>query len=174
VYQKHHEEAPEQTFEAGERFPFLGEEHELVVESQQSHAVSDQTIHLRESTVAQSSLKQALRNFYRSRARKHFVDRADQYASQMGVEYDQIEIRNQRTRWGSCSASGTLGLNCRLMMASSDIIDYIMVHELAHLRGSNHTQAFWDFVAEHDPDYVEHQKWLRQNSTQLIFFKADL
>ena len=173
-YQKYREEAPERTFEAGEMFPYLGEPHELVVESRQSHAVSDQTIHLRQSAVAQSSLKQVLRNFYRSRARKHFVDRADQYASQMDVEYDQIEIRNQRTRWGSCSTSGTLGLNWRLMMASPDVIDYILVHELAHLREPNHTQAFWDFVAEYDPDYVEHAEWLDQNSTQLIFSQADL
>jgi Predicted metal-dependent hydrolase len=154
VYQRYREEAPKRTFEAGERFPYLGEDHELVVESRQSHAVSDQTIHLRKSAVAQSSIKQVLQNFYRSRAHKHFVDRADQYASQMAVEYDQIEIRNQRTRWGSCSTSGTLGLNWRLMMASPDVIDYILVHELAHLREPNHTQAFCDLIAEYDPDHV--------------------
>jgi len=173
-YQRYREEAPERTFEAGEMFPYLGEPHELVVEPRQSHATSDQNIQLRQSTVEQSSLKQVLQNFYRSRARHHFADRADQYASRMGVEYEQIEIRNQRTKWGSCSTSGTLGLNWRLMMASPEVIDYIMVHELAHLRESNHTQAFWDFVAEHDPDYVEHAKWLKQNSSQLIFSKADL
>lgn len=174
VYQKYREEAPERTFEAGETFPYLGEPHELVVEPRQSHAVANQTIRLRQSAVEQSSIKQVLQNFYRSRARQHFADRADQYASQMGVEYEQIEVRNQRTKWGSCSTSGTLGLNWRLMMASPEVIDYIVVHELAHLRESNHTQAFWDIVAEYIPDYPEHAEWLDQNSTQLIFSKADL
>jgi predicted metal-dependent hydrolase len=174
AYQRYREEAPERAFEAGEMFPYLGESHELVVEPRQSHTVSNRTIRLRQSAVEQSSIKQVLQNFYRSRARQHFADRADQYASRMGVEYEQIEVRNQRTKWGSCSTSGTLGLNWRLMMASPEVIDYIVVHELAHLRESNHTQAFWDFVAEYDPDYVEHAKWLDQNSTQLIFSKADL
>lgn len=174
MYQEYREEAPERTFEAGETFPYLGDPHKLVVEPRQSHAVSDQTIRLRGSAVEQSSVKQVLRNFYRNRARQYFADRADQYASQMGLEYKQIEIRNQRTKWGSCSTSGTLGLNWRLMMASPEVIDYIVVHELAHLRESNHTQAFWDFVAEYDSDYVEHAKWLDQNSTQLIFSEDDL
>jgi predicted metal-dependent hydrolase len=174
IYQRYREEAPERTFEAGASFPYLGEQHELVVEPRQSHVVSGQKIRLRRSSVKQSSVKQVLQNFYRSRARQHFIDRADQYASQMGVEYEQIEIRNQRTKWGSCSTSGTLGLNWRLMMASSEVIDYIVVHELAHLRESNHTQAFWDIVAEYIPDYPEHAEWLTENSTQLIFSKADL
>jgi predicted metal-dependent hydrolase len=60
----------------------------------------------------------------------------------MGVEYNQIEIRNQRTRWGSYSTSGTLGLSWRLIMASPDPIDYILVHASAHLHELNHTQAF--------------------------------
>ncbi|CCC40453.1 M48 family metallopeptidase [Haloquadratum walsbyi] len=178
MYQAYRDEAPKRTFEAGEEFPYLGETHELVIESRQSHTVSAtdqyQTIRLRQSAVKQSSVKRALENFYRNQARQHFADRAEQYASQMGVEYTQIEIRNQRTRWGSCSPSGTLGLNWRLMMASPDVIDYIVVHELAHLREPNHTQAFWDLVSEYHPEYVEHAEWLKENSARLIFSKADL
>jgi predicted metal-dependent hydrolase len=60
------------------------------------------------------------------------------------------------------------------MMASPEIVDYIVVHELAHLREPNHTQAFWDLVAEYDPDYVEHTEWLEANSTQLTFTDEDL
>jgi predicted metal-dependent hydrolase len=92
----------------------------------------------------------------------------------MDVEYEQIQIRNQRTKWGSCSTTGTLGLNWRLMMAPPEIVDYIVVHELAHLRESNHTDSFWSLVAEHDPDYEEHSRWLEENSTQLIFSREDL
>jgi len=92
----------------------------------------------------------------------------------MGVEYDQIEIRRQRTRWGSCSSNGTLGLNWRLMMAPSEIVDYIVVHELAHLQEPNHNRSFWSLVAEHDPEYESHATWLEENSTQLIFSEEDL
>ena len=174
TYQRYREQAPERTFEAGEIFPYLGDDHKLIVEPRQTHAVTDQRIRLRQSAVKQSSVKHVLRNFYRSRARKYFTDRADEYASQMEVTYEQIEIRNQRTKWGSCSTSGTLGLNWRLMMSPPEVIDYIIIHELAHLRESNHTQAFWDLVAEYDPDYPQHAQWLDENSTQLIFSKDDL
>jgi len=92
----------------------------------------------------------------------------------MDVEYDKIEIRNQRTKWGSCSTSGTLGLNWRLMMAPPAVARYIIVHELAHLREQNHTDEFWRLVAEFDADYEEHAQWLQENSTQLIFSEADL
>jgi Predicted metal-dependent hydrolase len=136
--------------------------------------VSEQTIRLRQSAVEQSTVKQVLRNFYRSRARECLSESAKEYASQMDVEYEQIEIRNQRTKWGSCSTSGTLGLNWRLMMTPPDVIDYIVIHELAHLRESNHGQAFWNLVAEYDANYTEHAEWLDQNSTRVIFSKADL
>jgi predicted metal-dependent hydrolase len=92
----------------------------------------------------------------------------------MGVEYDKIEIRNQRTRWGSCSTNGILGLNWRLMMAPPEIVDYIVVHELAHLREANHSPAFWSLVAEFDPEYESHAEWLQRNSARLIFTEEDL
>lgn len=92
----------------------------------------------------------------------------------MDIEYEKIEIRNQRTKWGSCSTTGTLGLNWRLMLAPPEIVDYVVIHELAHLREANHSQAFWSLVSEFDPDYKRHADWLEENSTQLIFSHSDL
>ena len=89
------------------------------------------------------------------------------------VEYEQIEVRNQRTKWGSCSTSGTLGLNWRLMVASVEIIEYVLIHELAHLRVPDHSSGFWDLVAEHDPVYESHAEWLTQNSARLVFSEED-
>jgi predicted metal-dependent hydrolase len=174
MYQTYRDQAPERVFEAGEMFPFLGKPHKLVTEPRQRHAVSEQAICLRQSTVEQSSVRQALQNFYRRQARQLFAYRAERYASRMGLEYEQIEIRNQRTKWGSCSTSGTLSFNWRLMMASPEVIDYIVIHEVAHLREANHTQAFWDIVGEYDPAYASHAEWLTENSTQLIFSEDDL
>jgi predicted metal-dependent hydrolase len=92
----------------------------------------------------------------------------------MGVDFEEIQVRNQRTRWGSCSTTGTLGLNWRLMMAPPRIIDYVVIHELAHLRESNHSNAFWSIVAEYAPNYEDHAKWLREHSSRLIFSEEDL
>lgn len=92
----------------------------------------------------------------------------------MNVDYEEIHVRNQRARWGSCSTTGTLGLNWRLMMAPPEIVDYVVIHELAHLREANHSDAFWSLVQEHDSEYRSHAEWLQEHSTRLIFSDDDL
>lgn len=173
-YDSYREKVPERRFEAGAKFPYLGEPHELVVERRSTSEVADGTFYLAEHHVEQTSVKRALETLYRRKAREQFEERADHYAEQMDVEYGKIEIRNQRTKWGSCSTTGTLGLNWRLMMAPPDVVDYIVVHELAHLREPNHTDAFWSLVAEHCPKYEHHSEWLNKNSSKLTFSKNDL
>lgn len=173
-FEAYREQVPERSFRAGETFPYLNESHEVAIEQRPSSRIEDGTIRLAEHHVEQTSIKRALETLYRRKARERFENRADEYAESMGVEYEKIEIRNQRTKWGSCSTSGTLGLNWRLMMAPEAVIDYVIVHELGHLRESNHTDAFWSLVAEYDPDYEKHARWLEENSTQLIFSEDDL
>jgi len=173
-YDRYREQVPERRFEAGATFPYLGEPHEVVVEQRGSADVIDSRLVLAQHHVEQTSVKRALETLYRRKARERFEDRADHYATEMDVKYEQIEVRNQRTKWGSCSTTGTLGLNWRLMMAPPEVVDYIIVHELAHLRESNHNDAFWSLVAEHDPDYESHAQWLEEHSTRLIFSEADL
>nr|WP_254530054.1 SprT family zinc-dependent metalloprotease [Natrinema gelatinilyticum] len=173
-YETYREQVPDRRFEAGESFPHLDEPHEIVVEQRPTSAVDDGEFRLAEHHVEQTSVKRALETLYRRKARETFEESADQYASEMDVEYEKIEVRNQRTKWGSCSSTGTLGLNWRLMMAPPDVIDYVVVHELAHLREQSHTNAFWSLVADHDPKYEEHAEWLEENSVKLIFTHDDL
>ena len=173
-YDTYREEIPERTFEECAMFPYLDDEREVVVERRPSSSVTEDTLRLARHHVEETSVKRALETLYRRKAREIFEKRADSFSEEMGVEYEQIEVRNQRTKWGSCSTSGTLGLNWRLMMAPQDIVDYIVIHELAHLRESNHTDAFWSLVAEQDPDYEEHSRWLEKNSTRLVFSAEDL
>lgn len=173
-FEQYREQIPNRTFEAGETFPLLGTERELIIEPARSHEITDASIRLRKSTVEQSTVKQVLENVYRRKAREHFSDRADHYAERMGVEYEKIEIRNQRTKWGSCSTTGTISLNWRLMMAPPEVVDYIVVHELAHLREPNHSSEFWSLVAEYDPEYEAHSDWLTENSSRLVFSEDDL
>ncbi|TKX51647.1 M48 family peptidase [Halorubrum sp. ASP121] len=173
-FEKYREEIPDRTFETGESFPLLGTDRELVIEPARSHTITNTSIRLRKSTVEQSTVKRVLENVYRREARDHFAERADYYAEQMGVEYEKIEIRNQRTKWGSCSTTGTISLNWRLMMAPPEVVDYVVVHELAHLREKNHDDEFWSLVAEYDPEYEAHAEWLNENSARLIFTEDDL
>lgn len=173
-YHKYREQIPDREFEPGETFPYLGDQLVIVVEQRSSSEVVDSEFRLAEHHVEQTSIQRALETLYRREARNHLEKRADHFADQMNVEYDKIEIRNQRTKWGSCSTTGTLGLNWRLMMAPPEVIDYIVIHELAHLRESNHSSEFWSLVAEFDPEYKEKAEWLEQNSAKLIFSEEDL
>lgn len=173
-YERFRQQAPNRQFEADESFLYLGEPHEVAIERRSFSAVSGGMVRLARHHVEQTSVKQALRSLYRREAKERFEDRAGHFAARMGVEYDEIQIRNQRTMWGSCSTTGTLGLNWRLMMAPPEIIDYVVIHELAHLREPNHTNAFWSIVADHDSNYQDHSAWLDENSAQLVFSDEDL
>jgi predicted metal-dependent hydrolase len=173
-YEWYRKQIPERRFEPGATFPYLGQPCEVIVEQRPSSSITEGAFRLARHQVADTSIKRALETVYRRQARQRFERRADHYAAEMGIEYERIEIRNQRTKWGSCSATGTLGLNWRLMMAPPEIGDYIVVHELAHLRENNHSEAFWSIVSEYVPSYREHEEWLEQNSVKLIFSEEDL
>lgn len=173
-YEEYLEAVPERRFEPGETFPYLGESYELVVESRSASQIEDGAIRLAAHHVEQTSIKQALRQFYRRKAREMIEKLVEEHAANMDVEYEKLEIRNQRTKWGSCSSSGTLGINWRLIMAPPEILEYVVIHELAHLQESNHTKEFWRLVGKYDPDYAEHADWLEDNSARLIFSDEDL
>jgi predicted metal-dependent hydrolase len=168
------ERVPDRTIAPGETVPVLGTERELVVESRQASALTEDAIRLRRSAVVQSDLETALRNVYRREARTFFEDRAALYAEAMDAAFDAVHIRNQRTRWGSCSTSGTLSFNWRLLLAPRAVADYVAVHEVAHLHEPNHDAAFWDLVGRHDPDYRAHRDWLADHRPELVLTEADL
>lgn len=90
------------------------------------------------------------------------------YAELIGVRYGRITIRNQRTRWGSCSAKGNLNFNCMLTQVPEPVCDYVIVHELCHRLEMNHSARFWSLVESVLPDYKARRKWLRDNGGALI------
>jgi len=95
-------------------------------------------------------------------------ERAAYYAPIVGVQYGRIRIKNLISRWGSCSRKGNLNFNCLLMLTPSEVIDYVVVHELCHLRQPNHSKKFWNEVARILPDYEAPKKWLKDNGSALI------
>ena len=90
------------------------------------------------------------------------------FADKIGVKYGKITIRNQKTRYGSCTAKGNLNFNCLIMLMPEKIIDYVIVHELCHIKEMNHSRRFWNEVESVLPDYKERRKWLKQNGNTLI------
>lgn len=105
---------------------------------------------------------------YRAQAADIFARKAAYYAARMGVTFNRITIRDQKTRWGSCSSKGNLNFNWRLVLAPVPVLDYVVVHELAHRREMNHSSRFWDIVEEMMPDYQIHRRWLREHGGSLM------
>lgn len=90
------------------------------------------------------------------------------YAEKMGVSYNQVTIRKQKTRWGSCSSKGNLNFNCLLMLTPKEVIDSVVVHELCHLKEMNHSKKFYKEVLKIYPDYWKWNQWLKENGKYLI------
>ena len=101
-------------------------------------------------------------------AKRVIPERVRYYAPIVGVDYGRITIRNQRTRWGSCSSKGNLNFNVALMRAPLEVLDYVVVHELCHRKEMNHSPRFWSEVGKILPDYKEQEKWLKEQGDKLM------
>lgn len=95
-------------------------------------------------------------------------ERAAFFAERIGVDYGRITIRNQKSRWGSCSSKGNLNFNCLLMLTPPEVLDYIVVHELCHRKEMNHSPKFWAEVERILPHYREQESWLRAHGAEII------
>lgn len=105
--------------------------------------------------------------WYRMQAEALITEKADELATQMEVTYGRLTIRGQKTRWGSCSRQGNLSFNWKLMAAPAPVVNYVVVHELAHLKEMNHSKKFWQLVARYCPRWREHKKWLKEHAALL-------
>lgn len=118
-------------------------------------------------TEAETKRLETLEKRYKNAARSQFEKRVAFYHQITGGNYTSITVRDQKTRWGSCSSRGTLSFNYRLIFAPPAVLDYVVVHELCHLTHMNHSKAFWNMVATVMPDYRVYKKWLRDHGHEL-------
>lgn len=126
--------------------------------------VNGQSQVLRASTASERA---ALERGLRRQARTVISDRVAARAVEMGIDYSRIAIRDQRTRWGSASRSGTLSFSWRLILAPPEVLDYVVVHELAHLRVAGHGKSFWRAVEGHHGGVTAARKWLRDHQNEI-------
>lgn len=102
------------------------------------------------------------------KATRAIPERVRYFAPIVGVDYGRITIRNQRTRWGSCSGRGNLNFNCLLMKTPPEVVDYVVVHELCHRKEMNHSPRFWAEVERVLPEYKKARRWLKENGGDII------
>ena len=102
-----------------------------------------------------------------TKSKETITKRVSYFARLMGVSYRNITIREQKTRWGSCSSEKNLNFNWKLILAPPEVLDYVVVHELCHLKEMNHSKAFWDEVGKVMPEYETYKLWLKENGWKL-------
>jgi predicted metal-dependent hydrolase len=110
----------------------------------------------------------ALERWYRRQARHEISPRLDEAVDALGTSYAALTIRNQKTRWGSCSSSGAMSFNWRLLLAPEDVLDYVVWHEACHLLVLDHSNRFWSLLERHVPDYQQPRRWLRRHGQTLV------
>ena len=158
---------PMKQYLPGETFLYLGREYPLeIVQGQHKKLVLDGHFKLAES--ARENAELIFQNWYRKQAPQIITERVKYFADQYQFHYAKIRITSARTRWGSCSAKGTLSFSWRLILTPMETVDYVVVHELAHTIHHNHSKRFWSLVEKIMPDYKEQRKRLRQYGEQAL------
>jgi predicted metal-dependent hydrolase len=110
----------------------------------------------------------ALERWYRTQAKHEIAPRLDKATRALGRPHTSLAIRNQRTRWGSCSSTGAMSFNWRLVLAPEPVLDYVVWHEACHLVVMDHSRRFWTLLERHRPGYRAPQRWLRANGAALV------
>ena len=156
----------------GEAVPYLGERLTLDVRIEpgrvRAHvARRDERLEVSVSASGAESLRGALERWYRRRARVEVASRLDAAVARAGRSYSGLQIRGERSRWASCSSSGAMSFNWRLLLAPSDILDYVVEHEVAHLDVHDHSERFWELLASRSEGWELHEAWLRRHGHSL-------
>jgi predicted metal-dependent hydrolase len=109
-----------------------------------------------------------IERWYRRMAREEVVPRLDEAVAELGVSYASLRIANQRTRWGSCSTTGAMSFNWRLLLGPPEILDYVVWHEACHLVHMDHSRRFWSLLERHVPDHRTPRRWLKDHGATLV------
>jgi len=154
----------------GGEVPYLGERLSLAVRVEPARTrahVARHGFQLRIALGPGTPLQDTLEAWYRRRARVEVAPRLDAAVARAGRTYSSLQIRGQRTRWASCSTSGAMSFNWRLLLAPAEILDYVVEHEVVHLDVQDHSPRFWRLLASRCAEWREHEAWLRRHGHAL-------
>lgn len=152
----------------------MGKEYKVTVSERlflkQRAVLSGNEITIYKSEIKNTHPKTILRDFLIEYARSYIEKRLKHFVSSEGFKINKVAIREQSTRWGSCSSQSNLNFNWKLILTPPEILDYVVIHELCHTRQMNHSKNFWHEVSLIDKEYKVHEKWLKVNGNQIIKF----
>jgi len=170
----------EKEFMTGEKLPYLGRRYRLKVNQAeiskvevklyQGKFIIDYPVDIEDKKEQRrEKIRAALIEWYREHAKEKINERVDKYKVKLDVEPNNVVVKKQKKRWGSCSSKDNLNFNWKIIMAPMSIVDYLVVHELTHLIHDNHSRDFWATVAAIIPDIKEKKEWLKENGRRLDF-----
>jgi predicted metal-dependent hydrolase len=157
----------ERQFQQGETLPLLGQAHPIRIVTKQRASLKFENGVFLLAQSAQPRAREVFTRWYRQMAALLLPARLETLAARHNLRPKRVRISSARTRWGSCSTTGTISLTWRLVLAPPEVIDYVIVHELAHLNIKNHSSHFWNAVAALMPDYKKHLAWLKAHGRTL-------
>ncbi len=169
--EKQNRESTPRTFASGEVFLFLGTPYELEIDEGGNGnaplAFSGNCFYLKRADIPRA--RALFTAWYRQRAEEHLAQRLDRYSSLLSLYPRGMRLSDARCRWGTCSHDNRISLSWRLVMAPPSVIDYVVVHELIHMRVKNHSRRFWGLLAETIPGYAAEKAWLHEKGHLLDF-----
>jgi len=166
----------ERNWESGEKILYLGDRYELRIilhkkkltfidfDGYQFEISVNENL---EGSERKAQIEKAIRKWYAQKAYETIKIRLDYFCMMSGLKYNAMRVKDQKSRWGSCSKKGNLNFNWKLIMSPQWIMDYVIIHEVCHLRHLNHSREFWDLVARYMPDYKKAKLWLKKNGSGL-------
>ena len=155
-------------FVDGEKFLYLGVVYPLSIDGADGAQLVFDGEKFILSKEHQSQARDVFVEWYRERAERHISEKVRKYSRQYNIPFSKICITNAEKRWGSCNNKGNLRFSWRLAMAPQDVIDYVIIHELAHIKHLNHSRAYWQEVIAIMPDFKARKRWLFRNGHRLI------
>ncbi|KUJ83604.1 M48 family peptidase [Microbulbifer flavimaris] len=164
-------EVPEYSYRWGEEFPWLGRQLPLRRAERSAEAVIDGDrirVFTREKAPEPARLQAAVQRLYQREALALLTRKSENLAAHLGLRPAAVRVRRTRSKWGHCTVRGELQYNWLVCLAPEQVVDYLVAHEVCHMRHHNHSRAFWQLVEEFCPDYKTLRRWLRENGHQLV------
>lgn len=151
----------------GETFTYLGRNYRLKLVNTDTTTTRLKSGYLEVPAQGERGIQASLTDWYTSHALAKLEEKTDRYAKALNVEPSSVTVKDYKSRWGSCSTSGDITYNWRIIMAPHRIVDYVVIHELCHLVEHNHSDKYWKQVESLVPDYRERRAWLKTNANTL-------